>query len=433
MVRAKASSFSILRSPLPDLPSPLRALRFPLQTGNQQPEMALPKCLKCGLVMDRPGEKRPSISCKQCKKDYCCQCADVTVDLCSMMKDMGKSIWTCGKCEANDADMKAVLDSMRSIKTDLGAITKRQTAQEKGQEKVLEGLKVVESVVKRMEQVEERQDRQEQKLAKHDDEIDKNSRKMQEGENRLKKLEERMELTEKNDGNEARHFNTVVQEVREIEKRERNVVIFNVKEPMGEEEEKEEDRKEKIKEIFKELSCEAIQPQKIVRIGKAGRFPRQILAVLSSADECERLIKKSRDGPKLKDEVFVTRDRTFRQRQEAKQFRLEKEKEEREGDASQPGRGRGGRGRGRSRGGGGRGRGGRGANSISTSRKRRNSCDAGNAEPNEEEVKRQKTGGGTGGGGGATAVSDNQSPARVKPTTSVPDCEMGAVGGEENF
>ena len=52
-----------------------------------------------------------------------------------MMKAMGKSIWTCGKCEAKDADMRAVLDSMKSIKTDLSAITKRQTAQEKGQEK----------------------------------------------------------------------------------------------------------------------------------------------------------------------------------------------------------------------------------------------------------------------------------------------------------
>ena len=397
--------------------------------------------------MDRQGENRPSIACKQCSNEHCYECAAVTTEICGMMKAMGKSIWTCGKCEAKDADMRAVLDSMKSIKTDLSAITKRQTAQEKGQEKVLEGLKVVESVVKRMEQVEDRQDRQEEKLAKHDDEITKNTRKLQDGENRLKKLEERIELTEKNDGNEARHFNAVVQEVREIEKRERNVVIFNVKEPMGEGvEEEEEDRKEKIKEIFKELSCDEIQPKKIVRIGKAGRFPRQILAVLSSSDECEKLVKKSRDGPKLKDEVFVTRDRTFRQRQEAKQFRLEKEKEERDGDASQPGRGRGGRGRGRSRGGGGggRGRGGRGANSTSSSRKRRNSGDPGNDEPNEEEAKRQKTvNRDMDGGGGATEVPeapDNLTPARIKPTSdhqatplSVPDSALGAVGGELNF
>ena len=211
--------------------------------------------------------------------------------------------------------MRAVLDSVKSMKTDLSAISKRQTAQEKVQEKVLEGLKVVESVAKRMEQVEERQDKQEQHLAKHDNEIGQNARKLQEGENRIKKLEERMEQSVKNnDGNDARHFNAVVQEVREIEKREGNIILFNVAEPAGEEEEKEEERKEKIKEIFKNLSCEEIQPKKMVRIGKAGRFPRQILVVLSTADECEKIIKKSRDGPKLKDEVFITRDRTFRQR-----------------------------------------------------------------------------------------------------------------------
>ena len=72
--------------------------------------------------MDRPGEKRPSIRCKQCKDEHCCQSAKVTSDFCTMMKGMGKSLWSCGECEAKETDMKAVLDSMRSIKSDLSTI-----------------------------------------------------------------------------------------------------------------------------------------------------------------------------------------------------------------------------------------------------------------------------------------------------------------------
>ena len=53
----------------------------------------------------------------------------------------------------------------------------------------------------------------------------------------------------------------MVQEVREIEKRERNVVVFNV--PESTEEEEEERTKadwEKMKDIIKELSCDDICP-----------------------------------------------------------------------------------------------------------------------------------------------------------------------------
>ena len=191
------------------------------------------------------------------------------------------------------------------------------------------------------------------------------------------------------------------------------------------------------------MSCDGINPVRIVRIGKAGRHPRQILIVLRSGDECERILKKCRDGPKLRDDVFIMRDRTFKQRQEAKLFRIEKEKEEKNGEQPQPGsvRGGGGRGRGRPRGRGGRGgRGGRFPDSAS--RKRRNSDDTENSN-DVDESKRQRTGGGGGttarGGASATATTDRtpENSRTTKPSSDhiptpgpLPATELGAVGGE---
>ena len=114
-----------------------------------------------------------------------------------------------------------------------------------------------------------------------------------------------------------------------------------------------------------------------------GRYPRKVLVVLQSVKECETILKKG-EMTQLSNDVFLSRDRTFNQRQEARLFRAEKEKEEREGGGVTRGRGRGtGRGPGRPRGGGGRGRGsvrGRGAQSAAQSndsRKRRNSDEDG--------------------------------------------------------
>ena len=407
--------------------------------------MAPTKCHVCDIVTNRQGESRPSILCKRCENEYCSKCAKVTVDICTMMKAVDKSFWTCNECEANEADLKAVVESIKMInqgqedqRAELRAIKKGQeeqraerAKQQEEREKVLEGLKVVEVMAKKLERIAEKQELQEDRLAKHDDAIDKNARKLGEGENRIKMLEEQVEKIGKNsDEKDMRQFNAVVQEVREIEKREKNFIIFNVQEPAGGVEEEEEGRRDKVKEIFKELSCEEITPKELIRIGKAGKYPRQILTVLHSADECEKILKKCRAGQRLKNEVFITRDRTFKQRQEAKLFRMEKEKEEMNDDVTQPGRGRGGRGRGRPRGGGGGRGGGRGRrlDSTSTSRKRRNSGDAENAAVTEDEVKRQRMGGGAkGGGAGAEAAETNQA------TQSTPSSELGAVGGDKNF
>ena len=140
----------------------------------------------------------------------------------------------------------------------------------------------------------------------------------------MKKLEEQMEKVEKaekKDSGDLRQFNAVVQEVREIERREKNIVVFNVPETTeGEEEDKAKADWEKIKEVFKELSCDDISPNKVVRIGKTGRHPKQVLVIFRTVDECELVLKKHRKGPKLRNDVFLNRDRTFRQRQEARLF-----------------------------------------------------------------------------------------------------------------
>ena len=328
------------------------------------------KCFKCDLAMNRQGEKRPGICCKECKREHCNKCAGLAAELCEMMRAVEKGIWTCHECETKNADIKAVLDSMKS---ELHTIRDGQAEQQAERVQVLEGLKAVEAVVKKLDRIEAVQENQEEKLLKHEDDISKNTRKGEEGESRLKKLEERMEQIDQN-AIDMRQFNEVVREVRDIEKKERNVVIFNV--PESNETEAEERKKadmKKVGDILKELNLEDIRPINVIRVGnKGGRYPQQILTILRTVEDCEKIMKKCRNGPRLPNDSFITRDRTFRQRQEAKLFRLEKEKEER-GDVTQPG-GKGGvRGRrpGRPRGRGGAGRGGGGRGGPASERRRR--------------------------------------------------------------
>ena len=404
------------------------------------PEMGVNNCHTCQLAMNRPGEKRPSIRCKECRNEHCNKCAEVVVEFCEMVKTMGKDFWTCKACESKTSDMKAVLETIKSIKED-------QAEQRAEREQVLQSLKTVEAVVKRVERVEEVQEIQEQRISKNEDAIKKHSQKREEGEKRLKKLEDQVEKIDQSPF-DMRQCNAVAREVREMEKREKNVVFFNVAEPKeGEEEDTKKEDLAKIQSIFHELGLEGIQPIEARRIGKTGKYPRKILVTLGSREECEKTVKKSRDGPALTDNIFLTRDRTFNQRQEAKLFRIDKEREGEEMAHSERGRGRG-RGRPRGRGNGGRGRGSRTA--ASESRKRRNSEDE-VSKVDDDESKRRRTEvqtsggaeGATSGGGGAAAAEDGtpdiQRVVRSvsdRPGTprSVPDSELRAVGGvEQNF
>ena len=238
-----------------------------------------------------------------------------------MMKAMQRSLWVCRECEAKETDMKAVLQTVKSIKTELDTVTKRQKEQETERAKVVEGLKLVESVAKRMEKVEEKQEEQEQQLAKHEVAINSNSRKCAEGEKKMKGLEDRMEKIEKSDHNsfDMRQVNAVAKEVREMDKREKDLNFFNV--PEAKEGEEDDVRREdgvKIKKIFQELGRGEIQPTDYRRIGKTGKYPRKILMTLSKTEEGEKVMKRGREGPALADNIFITRDRTFNQRQEAR-------------------------------------------------------------------------------------------------------------------
>ena len=427
--------------------------------------MSLPKCHTCGLVMDRQGEKRPSIGCKKCKTEHCNKCANVTIDFCTMMKGMGKSLWTCSECEGKDADMKAVIESMQSIKSELCTIkegqVERQAEQQAERAQVMERLKAVQAVAKKLEGIEEVQNKHEERLGQHDDAIKKNSERSEEGEERLKKLEEKMNNFDQNVF-DLRRCNAVVKEVREVEKRVKNIVIFNV--PVSKEEEKDREKEDvgKVEMVLKELGFEAIRPKSIGRIGKAGgKFPQQILVTLQTVDECEGIMKKYGEGVTLKDKVFITRDRTFNQRQEAKLFRSEQPENRMVSQSEAGGRGRS-RGRPRGSGAGGKGVGGRGAGGkgagggrgggrggggakgkdLESRDRKRNLSD----ESDEEEAKRQRTGEKEGGGGEAREEGETPSTSSVPASTPqrnttrptgdhlatprlVPDSELGAVGG----
>ena len=430
-------------------------------------EKSKTNCRKCELALNRKGENRPGIRCKNCRMEHCFKCADLSIDFCDMMKKTGKDMWTCEECESKNTDLKIVLESVKSIATELNTIKQGQAEQQAERAQVVEGLKTVEVVAKRLEKVEEVQDRHEEWLSKHDDALRKRAVKEEEDDRRIKKLEEQIGKMDQN-AIGMRQCNAVVREVREIEKRVKNIILFNV--PESKEKEEEDRRKvdgESVELVFRELGLEDIRPANMARIGKpGGRFPQQILVTLESEGECERVMKKWKEGVTLKDGVFITRDRTFNQRQEAKMTRLEREKEEHGGGEAEQGgetggrggrggggRGGGGRGRGRPRGRGGVSRGGRGGRGESGSRKRRNSGEGSKDHDKEDESKRQRTERGGGGGGGGVAGGGDASeqaggtrtpePAKViKPSSDrpatprhIPDSQLGAVGGvaDRNF
>ena len=166
-----------------------------------------------------------------------------------MMRSMEKSLWSCKECETKNADMKAVLESMKSIKTELTTIKEGQA-------------EVVEAVVKRLERVEDVQEKQEAlQLVTHEAAIKKNTKKVEEGDKRIKKMEEQVGKINRDMSDEVkrmRQTNAVVREIREIEKCEKNIIFGNIPEPSGEtaEGQKSEDEA-RLSEIFKELEMDS--------------------------------------------------------------------------------------------------------------------------------------------------------------------------------
>ena len=186
--------------------------------------MALVKCQVCDLALNRPGEKRPGTRCKDCKKDHCYKCAEVTGEFCEM-RGMGKDFWQCKKCESKGDDMKTVIESMKLIKSELGTIRQSQEEQQTEREQVLEGLKAVEAVVKKLDRIEAVQETHEQRISTHDEEIKTNSLKREEGEKRIKKLEDQVRNIDPQTF-DLRQCNAVAKEVREIEKKSKKRCLF---------------------------------------------------------------------------------------------------------------------------------------------------------------------------------------------------------------
>ena len=293
----------------------------------QHRNMVVDKCHACQLAMNRAGEGRPGIRCKDCKDEHCNKCAGLTVVQCQMMRDMKKGFWSCSKCESQSADMKAVLESVTSIKSEL--------ADQQGErEQVLESLKAVEVVVKRLERIEDVQDKQEQQLVRHEDTIKKNTKKGLEGEKRIKQLEDQVvkisqdkSTTHSSETDTIRQTNAVVREIREIEKCERNLMFGNVPEPTSEDGRKEDENR--VSDILREIKMEHIKPTDVKRVGRKSHFSRKIQVVFRTIGDAEQ-IREAGLTAQLPNGVYIARDRTYNQRYEARLYRLEKEKEEKE-------------------------------------------------------------------------------------------------------
>ena len=335
------------------------------------------KCSQCDLVVNRKGENRPGIICRDCRREQCNSCAKLTVDFCLMMKKAGKQLWQCSPCETKDNDIKSVLVSIRD---EMKILKQGQEEQQAEREQVIKGLAMVESVAKRVEAVESAQANLETIVGDHGTSLNQQDCRLKESDARITALEDKVKMFD-SDAINIRQVNAAVRELREVEKRGRNFIIYNVPESKAETSEERKTYDEgKVKEILVDLKVTEIQPKNVIRVGlKGAKYPRMILVILGTTAECEKVIK-SGEAVKLKEDVSIGRDRTYNQRMEARQFRLDKEKEEKDGASEAPstrgrGRGRAPRNQGSIRG--------RGARKISTKRRRSQS---------EEGSKRRRTG-----------------------------------------
>ena len=318
---------------------------------------------------------------------------------------MGKSFYCCKECENKSADLKSVLNSIENLASEVKTIKNGQEEQQVETERVIEGLKVIETVVKKIESIETVQAAHEERLSAQESATKSNDEKLEAGLKRLEAVEEKMKKMD--DGVlDMRLTNAVVKEVREIERKEKNLVIWNVPESK---EEAAEDRKKydegKVRDILKELKTEDAEIKNVIRVGRGGRFPSGILVITKTIKDCKKIMQSS-EVVQLSNDVRIVPDKTFNQREEARQFRLEKAKQGQEdalpNTSTQEGgvRGRGpgrpkGSGRGGGRGGGrsttttGRGGGGKGLRDDSRKRGR-SGDDRREQEVDDDENKRRK-------------------------------------------
>lgn len=220
-------------------------------------------------------------------------------------------------------------------------IKKGQEGQQAEQKRVLEGIKVVETLVKRMEEIEKTQADHGERLSEQEASTRKNAEKIIETENKTSALERRIEGMD-SDAVSVKQINAVVRELRDMDNSRKNLVICNLPESSKEEaEERKKEDEEKVSEIFRQLKAADIKPRNVIRVGHRGRYPKKLLVILNSEVESERILGIA-EKSKLPNDVWLSRDRTYNQREGARLFHAEKgEQEEIEGAASQKGRSRG--------------------------------------------------------------------------------------------
>ena len=110
--------------------------------------------------------------------------------LCEMMRDSGKEFWVCGKCEAKNADLKSVIESIQTIKKD-------QDDQQEERVRVLEGLKVMERAVKKIEHLKNVQADHDGRLTVQETATKNNAVKIDDQLKRLATVEEKMAKMDK--------------------------------------------------------------------------------------------------------------------------------------------------------------------------------------------------------------------------------------------
>ena len=290
-------------------------------------------CGNCtlGLIMGQ------SIVCKgECKQDFCYMCADLKPQQCEMLNGTLGSSWKCKTCRKNNSqltnssDLNGILLAMKNSMEEDRQERRTQISE------INEKLHSISGLTTKVEKIET-------EIATHDD--------------RLSKLETKIETKiEKSKPGEidVRQTNAIIRELREIESREKNLIFSNIPEPVSQlpENRKQEDL-EKTLNILKALEITDIMPIKVIRVGKKGNYPRKLLVITHSTSNCEKILEKA-ETTRLDNNVFISRDRTFNQREEARLYKEEKDKSEQPKDPSISNRGRS---RGRSVRGRGRGRG----------------------------------------------------------------------------
>ena len=237
-------------------------------------------------------------------------CADLKPQQCEMLNGTLGSSWKCKTCRKNNSqltnlsDLNGILLAMKNSMEEDRQERRTQISE------INEKLHSISGLTTKVEKIET-------EIATHDD--------------RLSKLETKIETKiEKSKPGEidVRQTNAIIRELREIESREKNLIFSNIPEPVSQlpENRKQEDL-EKTLNILKALEITDIMPIKVIRVGKKGNYPRKLLVITHSTSNCEKILEKA-ETTRLDNNVFISRDRTFNQREEARLYKEEKDKSE---------------------------------------------------------------------------------------------------------